>query len=92
MAKRPTSGDKRTINLALQGGGTHDAFTWGVLDRLLEDEEAMEQLGVASKLDTDLDFLLHLKELGRRTGGRWLDKNFAALNQHSTLDLRKVFL
>ncbi|SIO20128.1 NTE family protein [Rhodovulum sp. ES.010] len=27
------------INLALQGGGAHGAFTWGVLDRLLEDPE-----------------------------------------------------
>ncbi|NBE08583.1 patatin-like phospholipase family protein [Paragemmobacter ruber] len=26
------------ISLALQGGGAHGAFTWGVLDRLLEDE------------------------------------------------------
>jgi NTE family protein len=26
------------INLALQGGGAHGAFTWGVLDRLLQDE------------------------------------------------------
>jgi NTE family protein len=26
------------INLALQGGGAHGAYTWGVLDRLLEDE------------------------------------------------------
>jgi len=27
----------RRINLALQGGGAHGAFTWGVLDALLED-------------------------------------------------------
>lgn len=27
----------RTINLALQGGGSHGAFTWGVLDALLAD-------------------------------------------------------
>ncbi|MFN3627259.1 MAG: hypothetical protein ACK4S3_05195, partial [Parvibaculum sp.] len=27
----------KTINLALQGGGAHGAFTWGVLDRLLEE-------------------------------------------------------
>ncbi|MCL3883754.1 patatin-like phospholipase family protein [Marivita sp. GX14005] len=27
------------VNLALQGGGAHGAFTWGVLDRLLEEEE-----------------------------------------------------
>ncbi|MGY6632479.1 MAG: patatin-like phospholipase family protein [Alkalilacustris sp.] len=26
------------INLALQGGGAHGAFTWGVLDRLLQDD------------------------------------------------------
>jgi len=26
------------INLALQGGGAHGAYTWGVLDRLLEED------------------------------------------------------
>jgi NTE family protein len=31
-------GDIKRLNLALQGGGAHGAFTWGVLDRLLEDE------------------------------------------------------
>jgi len=29
--------EKKRINLALQGGGAHGAFTWGVLDALLED-------------------------------------------------------
>jgi NTE family protein len=29
---------KKIINLALQGGGSHGAFTWGVLDRLLEED------------------------------------------------------
>lgn len=28
---------QKTINLALQGGGSHGAFAWGVLDKLLED-------------------------------------------------------
>jgi len=28
----------RRVNLALQGGGTHGAFTWGVLERLLEED------------------------------------------------------
>lgn len=27
----------RPVNLALQGGGAHGAYTWGVLDKLLED-------------------------------------------------------
>ncbi len=30
--------ERRRVTLALQGGGAHGAFTWGVLDRLLEDE------------------------------------------------------
>jgi NTE family protein len=33
-----TQATPRPLNLALQGGGSHGAFTWGVLDRLLEDE------------------------------------------------------
>ena len=35
----------RKIALALQGGGSHGAFTWGVLDRLLEDE-TLEIIGI----------------------------------------------
>lgn len=42
MARRPASGkaprDPLLVDLALQGGGSHGAFTWGVLDRLLEEE------------------------------------------------------
>ncbi len=32
MATKP-----KPVNIALQGGGAHGAFTWGVLDRILED-------------------------------------------------------
>ena len=30
-------GNKKSVDLALQGGGSHGAITWGVLDRLLSD-------------------------------------------------------
>jgi NTE family protein len=37
--EKPTQKVKtEPLNLALQGGGAHGAFTWGVLDRLLEDD------------------------------------------------------
>jgi NTE family protein len=38
--KKPTplSGPGAPLDLALQGGGSHGSFTWGVLDRLLDDE------------------------------------------------------
>lgn len=35
-ARHPS--EKRQLDLALQGGGSHGAFTWGVLDRLLQEE------------------------------------------------------
>jgi NTE family protein len=34
---KPMDRDPVLIDLALQGGGSHGAFTWGVLDRLLEE-------------------------------------------------------
>ncbi|MGB5423013.1 MAG: patatin-like phospholipase family protein [Desulfobacterales bacterium] len=33
-----TRRNPKKINLALQGGGAHGAYTWGVLDRLIESE------------------------------------------------------
>src|SRR5271166_1320774 len=40
-AARPTrkgsESEPLLIDLALQGGGSHGAFTWGVLDRILEE-------------------------------------------------------
>ena len=38
--------EKRRIALALQGGGAHGAFTWGVLDRVLV-EPSLEIVGIS---------------------------------------------
>ncbi len=47
-ADQPHAGEK-LINLALQGGGAHGAFSWGVLDRLLEDGRiALEGISATS--------------------------------------------
>lgn len=37
-ALNPNGAVQGRVNLALQGGGAHGAYTWGVLDALLEDE------------------------------------------------------
>jgi len=40
---------RKVVSLALQGGGAHGAFTWGVLDALLEDGRlAVEAIAGAS--------------------------------------------
>ena len=44
MAASTKGTHRRKVALALQGGGSHGAFTWGVLDRLLE-EESIEIIG-----------------------------------------------
>jgi NTE family protein len=43
-AAEPAAG-RKVVNLALQGGGSHGAFTWGVLDRLLQ-ESRLEFEGI----------------------------------------------
>lgn len=37
MKLKQTGDSRKAVNLALQGGGAHGAFTWGVLDQILED-------------------------------------------------------
>ena len=34
---------KKQLGIALQGGGSHSAFTWGVLDRLLEEDDLIAE-------------------------------------------------
>src|SRR5215468_7553702 len=35
--RREHGPNQKPVNLALQGGGAHGAFAWGVLDRLVKD-------------------------------------------------------
>lgn len=65
LKRKPTAPQRHPISLALQGGGAHGAFQWGVLDRLLEDDKldiravtassagAMNAAALISGLETD---------------------------------------
>jgi len=53
---------------------------------------AMKDLSVASKFDTDWNFLTQLRDRGRETAFEWLEENFAALNKKDTVDLHDEFL
>jgi NTE family protein len=37
LTNTPPNNSKKKINIALQGGGAHGAFAWGILDKFLED-------------------------------------------------------
>lgn len=43
----PAHNGPKVINLALQGGGSHGAFTWGVLDRVLEEDAYLKIEGLS---------------------------------------------
>jgi NTE family protein len=58
----------------------------------IDAEAVMQTLGVASKLNADLDFLLHLHAIGRARAEVWLAGDFAEVGQRSTVDLQDRYL
>jgi NTE family protein len=63
--------ETKRVNLALQGGGSHGAFTWGVLDALLEDERLMvEAVSGTSAGAMNAAILLQGWTVGGRAGAR----------------------
>jgi NTE family protein len=61
----------KQINLALQGGGAHGAFTWGVLDRLLEDTRILvEGVSATSSGAMNAAVLADGLTVGGRDGAR----------------------
>lgn len=79
------------INLALQGGGAHGAFTWGVLDRLLEDEsvEVAAISGTSAGALNGAAFKAGLIEDGRDGAKRnldWLWEQVGALSDTRLAD------
>ena len=59
---------------------------------MIEAERTMARLGASSKLNGDWDFLCELRDLGRQRADDWLTANFAAVGDHSTLQVDEVFL
>jgi len=63
-----------------------------VLVHMIGSGETMQQFGVASKFNVDLEFLLSLKEIGRAQAALWIEENIDALGVRSSVDIREVFL
>jgi NTE family protein len=63
-----------------------------VLVHMIGSGETMQEFGVASKFNADLEFLLHLKEIGRARAGLWIEENIDSLGVRSSIDIREVFM
>ena len=81
----------RLLNLALQGGGAHGAFTWGVLDALLEDGRvAFDGLSGTSAGAMNAVVLAHGWMAGGRDGARAALRHFwTTLADTMPLDLTR---
>ena len=70
-ASKPIDRAPVLVDLALQGGGAHGAFTWGVLDRLLE-EPWLEIDGISGTSAGAMNaaVMIHGHQQGGRAGAR----------------------
>jgi NTE family protein len=69
--------DLKWVNLALQGGGAHGAFAWGVLDRLLEDERiGFDGISATSAGAMNAAVLAYGLAVGGREGAKTALANF----------------
>src|SRR5258706_13209914 len=67
----------KAISLALQGGGSHGAFTWGVLDRLLEEPRiALDGATGARAGAINAVLVAHDRWQGGRAGGSAARREF----------------
>jgi NTE family protein len=55
-------------------------------------DDQLLALGASSKLNTSMDFLLHLREIGREAAGTWLMQNWRMIGKGSSVDIRQMFL
>lgn len=90
LAARPTS--PCPLNLALQGGGAHGAFTWGVLDALLADGRfSFEGVSGTSAGAMNAACLAHGLMVGGRDGARAaLAEFWTAVARSSPFDQSKT--
>lgn len=68
-----------------------DQFKDVLVHSILPDS-IIPDLSVASKFNTDWDFLTWLRDRGREIAGAWLEEHYEDLGQHSTVDLRQDFI
>jgi NTE family protein len=63
-----------------------------ILVHAIAADEIMSELGAASKLNGDWEFLTYLRDQGRAHADQWLVANFDRLGRESSVDIRKDYL
>ncbi len=89
VAPKPASPRQavKTVNLALQGGGSHGAYTWGVLDALTEDTriEISAISGASAGTMNAVVFASGMSEGGREAAREKLEKFWLSVSSEGSL-------
>src|SRR5579863_3563962 len=88
-ASKPAAsgGAVKTVNLALQGGGSHGAYTWGVLDALAEDTriEISAISGASAGTMNAVVFASGMAQAGREGARENLEKFWLSVSSEGSL-------
>ncbi len=58
---------------------------------IIDANNAMASLSASSSFRTGWEFLILLRDNGRRTAGKWTNRHVDSIGQHSTADLASMF-
>jgi NTE family protein len=91
----PLMAEMRTIdfiNQLIEAGRMEGTKFKTIRMHRIDGGERMEQLSAGSKLATDGMFLKTLREMGRDSAKKWLEKNYAKVGDSSSVKLGKDYL
>jgi len=80
------------VTKLIEDGKLPDGDVKRMMLHAVEADDVMRGLGVASKLNADWEFLMHLHTIGRERAEAWLNANFERLGKESTVDIGDKYL
>ncbi len=80
------------VSKLIDGGFDDGGRLRRMLIHVIQDEEAMQELGLSSKLNADRQFLDHLFDTGRASADAWLSRHRDSIGVRDTVDLAEMFL
>ncbi|WP_434984657.1 patatin-like phospholipase family protein [Vreelandella zhaodongensis] len=79
------------LKRTLDEQGVENCYQQALFHRI-SGEQALEDLSVSSKMNSEWAFLCYLFDQGRAAAERWLETHFDAIGERSTLDIEAVYL
>ncbi|MGO2132534.1 MAG: patatin-like phospholipase family protein [Halomonas sp.] len=79
------------VHRLLNDNKLDEEYYANILMHRVEGAEKMNELSASSKMNSEWEFLVYLRDIGRESAKTFLDENYESLGVKSTLDLRREF-